>query len=240
MKENPFKDFIPGDNTEVNYSKIDLHRPFVDEIVLVSPSGKPMYREPDVIDVWFDSGSMPYAQLHYPFENQDNFKNNFPADFIAEGVDQTRGWFYTLHALATMLFNSVAFKNVIANGLVLDKNGSKMSKRLGNVVDPFEVINNYGADALRFYIITNSQPWDSLKFDIEGVSEVVRRFFGTLYNTYSFFALYANIDGFTYSEAEIPINDRLELDKWILSELNTLIKNVEDAYEDYEPTRLVD
>ncbi|HOB27532.1 MAG TPA: isoleucine--tRNA ligase [Bacteroidales bacterium] len=237
MKENPFKDFIPGDNTEVNYSKIDLHRPFVDEIVLVSPSGKPMYREPDVIDVWFDSGSMPYAQLHYPFENQDNFKNNFPADFIAEGVDQTRGWFYTLHALATMLFNSVAFKNVIANGLVLDKNGSKMSKRLGNVVDPFEVINNYGADALRFYIITNSQPWDSLKFDIEGVSEVVRRFFGTLYNTYSFFALYANIDGFTYSEAEIPINDRLELDKWILSELNTLIKNVEDAYEDYEPTK---
>ena len=237
MKENPFKDFIPGDNSEVNYSKIDLHRPFVDEIVLVSPSGKPMYREADVIDVWFDSGSMPYAQLHYPFENQDNFKNNFPADFIAEGVDQTRGWFYTLHALATMLFNSVAFKNVIANGLVLDKNGSKMSKRLGNVVDPFEVINNYGADALRFYIITNSQPWDSLKFDIEGVSEVVRRFFGTLYNTYSFFALYANIDGFTYSEAEIPINDRLELDKWILSELNTLIKNVEDAYEDYEPTK---
>lgn len=237
MKENPFKDFIPGDNSEVNYSKIDLHRPFVDEIVLVSPSGKPMYREADVIDVWFDSGSMPYAQLHYPFENQDNFKNNFPADFIAEGVDQTRGWFYTLHALATMLFDSVAFKNVIANGLVLDKNGSKMSKRLGNVVDPFEVINNYGADALRFYIITNSQPWDSLKFDIEGVSEVVRRFFGTLYNTYSFFALYANIDGFTYSEAEIPINDRLELDKWILSELNTLIKNVEDAYEDYEPTK---
>jgi isoleucyl-tRNA synthetase len=214
-----------------------LHRPYVDEIVLVSPSGKPMYREPDVIDVWFDSGSMPYAQLHYPFENKDNFKNNFPADFIAEGVDQTRGWFYTLHALATMLFDSVAYKNVIANGLVLDKNGSKMSKRLGNVVDPFEVINNYGADALRFYIITNSQPWDSLKFDIEGVNEVVRRFFGTLYNTYSFFALYANIDGFTYSEPEIPINDRLELDNWILSELNTLIKNVEDAYEDYEPTK---
>ena len=237
MKENPFKDFINGDSSEVNYSKIDLHRPYVDEIVLVSPSGKPMYREPDVIDVWFDSGSMPYAQLHYPFENKDNFKNNFPADFIAEGVDQTRGWFYTLHALATMLFDSVAYKNVIANGLVLDKNGSKMSKRLGNVVDPFEVINNYGADALRFYIITNSQPWDSLKFDIEGVNEVVRRFFGTLYNTYSFFALYANIDGFTYSEPEIPINDRLELDKWILSELNTLIKNVEDAYEDYEPTK---
>ena len=237
MKENPFKDFINGDSSEVNYSKIDLHRPYVDEIVLVSPSGKPMYREPDVIDVWFDSGSMPYAQLHYPFENKDNFKNNFPADFIAEGVDQTRGWFYTLHALATMLFDSVAYKNVIANGLVLDKNGSKMSKRLGNVVDPFEVINNYGADALRFYIITNSQPWDSLKFDIEGVNEVVRRFFGTLYNTYSFFALYANIDGFTYLEPEIPINDRLELDKWILSELNTLIKNVEDAYEDYEPTK---
>lgn len=237
MKENPFKDFINGDSSDVNYSKIDLHRPYVDEIVLVSPSGKPMYREPDVIDVWFDSGSMPYAQLHYPFENKDNFKNNFPADFIAEGVDQTRGWFYTLHALATMLFDSVAYKNVIANGLVLDKNGSKMSKRLGNVVDPFEVINNYGADALRFYIITNSQPWDSLKFDIEGVNEVVRRFFGTLYNTYSFFALYANIDGFTYSEPEIPINDRLELDKWILSELNTLIKNVEDAYEDYEPTK---
>ena len=193
MKENPFKDFINGDSSDVNYSKIDLHRPYVDEIVLVSPSGKPMYREPDVIDVWFDSGSMPYAQLHYPFENKDNFKNNFPADFIAEGVDQTRGWFYTLHALATMLFDSVAYKNVIANGLVLDKNGSKMSKRLGNVVDPFEVINNYGADALRFYIITNSQPWDSLKFDIEGVNEVVRRFFGTLYNTYSFFALYANI-----------------------------------------------
>jgi isoleucyl-tRNA synthetase len=237
MKENPFKNFKIGDSSDNNYNNIDLHRPYVDEIVLVSPSGKPMYREPDVVDVWFDSGSMPYAQLHYPFENKDNFKNNFPADFIAEGVDQTRGWFYTLHAIATLLFNSVAYKNVIANGLVLDKNGSKMSKRLGNVVDPFEVINNYGADALRFYIITNSQPWDSLKFDIEGVSEVVRRFFGTLYNTYSFFALYANIDGFTYSEPEIPINERLELDKWILSELNTLIKNVENAYEDYEPTK---
>lgn len=224
MKSNPFKDFVIGDDSEENYKKIDLHRPYVDDIILVSPSGKPMYREPDVIDVWFDSGAMPYAQLHFPFENIDVFEKNFPADFIAEGVDQTRGWFYTLHAIATMIFDSVAFKNVIANGLVLDKNGFKMSKRLGNVVDPFEIINHYSADALRFYIITNSQPWDSLRFDIECVKEVIRRFFGTLYNTYSFFALYANIDGFTYCEPEIPFEERLELDKWILSELNSLIK----------------
>jgi len=237
MKSNPFKDFVIGDDSEENYKKIDLHRPYVDDIILVSPSGKPMYREPDVIDVWFDSGAMPYAQLHFPFENIDVFEKNFPADFIAEGVDQTRGWFYTLHAIATMIFDSVAFKNVIANGLVLDKNGFKMSKRLGNVVDPFEIINHYSADALRFYIITNSQPWDSLRFDIECVKEVIRRFFGTLYNTYSFFALYANIDGFTYCEPEIPFEERLELDKWILSELNSLIKNVDEAYEDYEPTR---
>ena len=237
MKENPLKDFDENDKSKENYDKIDLHRPYVDKIVLVSPSGKPMYREPDLIDVWFDSGAMPYAQWHYPFENTEKFKKKFPADFIAEGVDQTRGWFFTLHAIATMLFDSVAFKNIISNGLVLDKNGNKMSKRLGNVVDPFELIGKYGADNVRWYMITNSQPWDNLKFDVSGVEEVKRKFFGTLYNTYSFFALYANIDGFTYSDEEVPVGERPELDRWIISLLNTLVKEVEEALEDYEPTK---
>ena len=221
----------------MNYSSFDLHRPFVDNIVLVSASGKKMVRELDLIDVWFDSGAMPYAQVHYPFEHKGDFSKVFPADFIAEGVDQTRGWFFTLHAISTMLFDSVSFKNIISNGLVLDKSGNKMSKRLGNAVDPFEVIEKYGSDPLRWYMITNSQPWDNLKFDIEGVDEVKRKFFGTLYNTYSFFALYANIDGFTFSEAEIPVNERPEIDRWIISLLNTLVKEVEDAYENYEPTK---
>jgi len=237
MSTNPYKDFIGGNFTKENYNTIDLHRPFVDEIVLVSPSGKKMFREPDLIDVWFDSGSMPYAQLHYPFENSDIFGVKFPADFIAEGVDQTRGWFFTLHAIATMLFDSVAFKNVVSNGLVLDKNGNKMSKRLGNGVDPFETISKYGPDATRWYMITNSQPWDNLKFDSEGIGEVQRKFFGTLYNTYAFFALYANIDGFSYREAEIPVGQRPEIDRWIISELNTLIMQVDECYADYEPTR---
>jgi isoleucyl-tRNA synthetase len=237
MKGNPLKDFDENDLSKENYNKIDLHRPYVDQIVLVSPSGKPMHREPDLIDVWFDSGAMPYAQWHYPFENTEKFKKKFPADFIAEGVDQTRGWFFTLHAIATMLFDSVAFKNIISNGLVLDKNGNKMSKRLGNVVDPFDLIGKYGADNVRWYMITNSQPWDNLKFDVAGVEEVKRKFFGTLYNTYSFFALYANIDGFTYNDEEVPINERPELDRWIISLLNTLIKEVEAALEDYEPTK---
>lgn len=214
----------------------DLHRPYIDEVILVSPDGQEMHRELDLIDVWFDSGSMPYAQLHYPFENQDKFKHNFPADFIAEGVDQTRGWFYTLHAIATMVFDSVAFKNVVSNGLVLDKNGVKMSKRLGNAIDPFEAIGEKGADAVRWYMISNAQPWDNLKFDLEGVDEVRRKFFGTLYNTYSFFALYANIDGFQYQEAEVPLAERPEIDRWILSALNSLIKGVEQDYADYEPT----
>ena len=217
MKENPMKDFVVGDMSDSNYEKFDMHKPSVDPIILVSDSGKPMKREPDLIDVWFDSGSMPYAQWHYPFENNDIFKNSFPADFIAEGVDQTRGWFFTLHAIATMAFDSVAYKTVVSNGLVLDKNGNKMSKRLGNAVDPFETINKYGPDATRWYMITNSQPWDNLKFDIEGVAEVQRKFFGTLYNTYSFFALYANIDKFDYSDDEIPVSERSELDRWILS-----------------------
>lgn len=215
----------------------DLHRPYVDDIILVSPTGKKMYREPDLIDVWFDSGAMPYAQWHYPFENEEVFKDSFPADFIAEGVDQTRGWFFTLHALATMLFDSVAFKNVVSNGLVLDSKGNKMSKRLGNAVDPFETIEKHGADATRWYMVANSQPWDNLKFDLKGVEEVKRKFFGTLYNTYSFFALYANIDGFVYAEKEVPVAERPEIDRWIISLLNTLVKEVESYYEDYEPTK---
>ncbi|MBP5418259.1 MAG: isoleucine--tRNA ligase [Bacteroidales bacterium] len=237
MKSNPYKDkgFTPGNMAKENYEKIDLHRPYVDDIILVSPSGKPMKRETDLIDVWFDSGAMPFAQYHYPFEHKDDLP--FPADFIAEGVDQTRGWFYTLHAIATMCFDSVAFKNVISNGLVLDKNGNKMSKRLGNAINPFEVMDKYGADAVRWYMITNSQPWDNLKFDVDGVDEVKRKFFGTLYNTYSFFALYANIDGFTGKEAQIELSKRPEIDRWIISLLNSLVAEVTDAFEAYEPTR---
>ena len=239
MTADPYKDFVVGDNSESNYDKVDLHKNIVDNIVLVSPSGKPMHRETDLIDVWFDSGSMPYAQWHYPFENKDYIEKHtaYPADFIAEGVDQTRGWFYTLHAIATSVFNSVAYKNVVSNGLVLDKNGQKMSKRLGNAVDPFTTIAEYGADATRWYMISNANPWDNLKFDLEGVAEVRRKFFGTLYNTYSFFALYANTDSFTYAEADIPLAERPEIDRWILSELNTLIKEVDALYADYEPTR---
>lgn len=235
MKKNPFEGFIPGDYSKENYEKIDLHRPYVDEIILVSDEGKAMYREPDLIDVWFDSGAMPYAQMHYPFESKDNLP--FPADFIAEGVDQTRGWFFTLHALATLLFDSVAFRNIISNGLVLDKNGNKMSKRLGNAVDPFAVIEQYGSDPLRWYMMTNSQPWDNLKFDISGVDEVKRKFFGTLYNTYSFFSLYANVDGFVPGAEEVPVAERPEIDRWIISVLNSLVKEVENAYSSYEPTR---
>ncbi len=237
MTKNPYVNFVEGDFTQDNYNTIDLHRPYVDEIFLVSASGKKMFREPDLIDVWFDSGAMPYAQCHYPFENTHFFKNNFPADFIAEGVDQTRGWFFTLHAIATMLFDSVAYKNVISNGLVLDKNGNKMSKRLGNGVDPFETLGKYGPDATRWYMITNSQPWDNLKFDLEGIDETRRKLFGTFYNTYAFFALYANIDGFKFHEAEIPLGKRPEIDRWIISELNTLIMQVDECYAYYEPTR---
>jgi len=237
MSKNPFEGFVVGDYSKANYDKIDLHRPYVDDIVLVAADGKPMYRELDLIDVWFDSGAMPYAQLHYPFENQDIFKKNYPADFIAEGVDQTRGWFFTLHALSTMLFDSVAFKNIVSNGLVLDKNGNKMSKRLGNAVDPFDVIDQQGSDPLRWYMITNAQPWDNLKFDLSGVEEVKRKFFGTLYNTYSFFALYANIDGFTGQEPEIDVAKRPEIDRWVISLLNSLIAEVKESYETYEPTR---
>ena len=238
MTDNPYKNFVVGDMSKENYStkNIDLHRPYVDNIVLVSSKGEPMRREPDLIDVWFDSGAMPYAQVHYPFEAKEGFDQIYPADFIAEGVDQTRGWFYTLHAIATMLFDSVAFKNIISNGLVLDKNGNKMSKRLGNAVDPFEVLKKYGADATRWYMISNSQPWDNLKFDVDGVDECRRKFFGTLYNTYSFFALYANIDGFTGQEAEVPVENRPEIDRWILSELNTLIRDVTKSLEEYDPT----
>ncbi len=238
MTENPFAKFRVGDMSEENYSTdvIDLHRPYVDNIVLVSSKGEPMRRESDLIDVWFDSGAMPYAQLHYPFENKENFSEVYPADFIAEGVDQTRGWFFTLHAIATMLFDSVAFKNIISNGLVLDKNGNKMSKRLGNAVDPFAVLDNYGADAARWYMISNSQPWDNLKFDEAGVDECRRKFFGTLYNTYSFFALYANVDGFTGREREIPVEERPEIDRWIISLLNTLVRDVTASLESYDPT----
>ena len=241
MTENPYKKlgFVPGTYTKENYEKIDLHRPYVDDIILVSASGKPMKRESDLIDVWFDSGAMPYAQLHYPFENKEIVDNRsyYPADFIAEGVDQTRGWFFTLHAIATMVFDSVAYKNVISNGLVLDKNGNKMSKRLGNAVDPFGTIEKFGSDPLRWYMITNSSPWDNLKFDVDGVDEVRRKFFGTLYNTYSFFALYANVDGFTYAEADVPMEERPEIDRWILSLLNSLIQEVDACYNDYEPTK---
>jgi isoleucyl-tRNA synthetase len=238
MNTNPLADFIVGDMSEENYTSFDLHRPYVDNIILISKDGKPMKRELDLIDVWFDSGSMPYAQLHYPFENKKIFEQNYPADFIAEGVDQTRGWFFTLHAISTMLFDSVAYKNVISNGLVLDKNGNKMSKRLGNATDPFKTIDKYGADATRWYMISNAQPWDNLKFDESGIQEVQRKFFGTLYNTYSFFSLYANIDGFNYTENEVAVENRSEIDRWILSELNTLIKQVEGNYEDYEPTKV--
>lgn len=241
MKNNPFKEkgFIVGDYTKENYEKIDLHRPYVDDILLISDNGKILTREKDLIDVWFDSGAMPYAQLHYPFENKEliDQKKFYPADFIAEGVDQTRGWFFTLHAISTMLFDSVAFKNIISNGLVLDKMGQKMSKRIGNTVEPFAAIDKFGSDPLRWYMTTNSQPWDNLKFDIEGVDEVKRKFFGTLYNTYSFFALYANVDKFNFSEKEIPVSKRQEIDKWIISLLNTLVKNVKEHFENYEPTK---
>ena len=241
MESNPYKakGFQPGDYTKANYDKIDLHRPYVDEVILVSDSGKPMKRETDLIDVWFDSGSMPYAQIHYPFEHKEAFdaRSIYPADFIAEGVDQTRGWFFTLHAIATMIFDSVAYKAVVSNGLVLDKNGNKMSKRLGNAVDPFSTIEKYGSDPLRWYMITNASPWDNIKFDVDGIEEVRRKFFGTLYNTYSFFALYANVDGFDYSEPEVEWSKRPEIDRWILSLLNSLIKDVDSYLENYEPTR---
>ncbi|HKX86739.1 MAG TPA: DUF5915 domain-containing protein, partial [Flavobacterium sp.] len=239
MTENPYKGFVIGNMEETNYDLVDLHKNIVDNIVLVSPSGKPMKRETDLIDVWFDSGAMPYAQWHYPFENKELIDGNqsFPADFIAEGVDQTRGWFYTLHAIGTLVFDKVAYKNVVSNGLVLDKDGQKMSKRLGNAVDPFDTLEKYGPDATRWYMIANANPWDNLKFDIEGVAEVRRKFFGTLYNTYSFFALYANIDGFKYNEAEVPLTERPEIDRWILSELHTLIQLVDEAYAEYEPTK---
>jgi isoleucyl-tRNA synthetase len=237
MDKNPYAGFTPGNYTRENYALLDLHKPYIDSVVLVSPSGEKMFREPDLIDVWFDSGSMPYAQYHYPFESRDLFNQVFPADFIAEGVDQTRGWFFTLHAIATMVDGSVSFRNIIANGLILDKKGNKMSKRLGNAIDPFDTIEKYGSDPLRWYLITNAQPWDNLKFDIDGVEEVKRKFFGTLYNTYNFFALYANIDQFTYEEAEIPVSERPELDRWIISLLHTLINEVHLSYENYEPTR---
>ncbi|WP_075966519.1 isoleucine--tRNA ligase [Parabacteroides massiliensis] len=241
MESNPYKDlnFQPGEYTKENYEKIDLHRPYVDDVILVSESGKPMKREADLIDVWFDSGAMPYAQIHYPFENKEIFDERkvYPADFIAEGVDQTRGWFFTLHAIATMIFDSVAYKAVVSNGLVLDKNGNKMSKRLGNAVDPFATIEQYGSDPLRWYMITNASPWDNIKFDIDGIEEVRRKFFGTLYNTYSFFALYANVDGFDYSEPDVDWKERPEIDRWILSLLNSLVKDVDGFLDTYEPTR---
>lgn len=241
MTTNPFKKkgFVPGDYSDENYHKIDLHRPYVDNIILTSPSGKPMKRETDLIDVWFDSGSMPFAQLHYPFENREQIEKNlsYPADFIAEGVDQTRGWFFTLHAISTMIRDSLAFKAVISNGLVLDKNGNKMSKHLGNAIDPFKIIEKYGVDPVRWYMMTNSSPWENLKFDEAGVAETSRTFFGKLHQTYSFFAMYANVDNFNYSETDVPSNERPELDRWILSELNSLVKKVDEAYNDYEPTR---
>ena len=239
MDKNPLADFEASNMSEENYETFDFHRPFVDDIVLVSPSGKAMHREMDLIDVWFDSGSMPYAQWHYPFENKELIEENgfYPADFIAEGVDQTRGWFFTLHAIATMCFDSVAYKNVVSNGLVLDKNGQKMSKRLGNAVDPFETLKKYSPDATRWYMVTNAQPWDNLKFDLEGIVEVQRKFFGTLYNIYNFFALYANIDGFKYQEADVDLEKRPEIDRWILSKLNSLIKTVDQSFADFEPTK---
>jgi isoleucyl-tRNA synthetase len=239
MESNPFADFDPNNFSAENYDLIDLHKHKVDPIILVSPSGKPMKREADLIDVWFDSGAMPYAQLHYPFENKALIDENlaFPADFIAEGVDQTRGWFYTLHAISTMVFGEKAYKNVVSNGLVLDKNGLKMSKRLGNAIDPFTTLDKYGPDATRWYMITNAQPWDNLKFDLEGIAEVQRKFFGTLYNTYSFFALYANIDGFDFSAAPIALHDRPEIDQWVISKLNSLIAEVDAAFAAYEPTK---
>ena len=241
MSSNPLKDqgFVPGDYAQANYDRIDLHRPYVDDIVLVSEAGKPMKREIDLIDVWFDSGAMPYAQVHYPFENAELIDKRiaFPADFINEGVDQTRGWFFTLHAIATMVFDSVAFKNVISTGLVLDAKGNKMSKHVGNVVNPFEMMEKYGADPVRMYMLTNSEPWDNLKFDAESVDEIRRKLFGTLYNTYSFFALYANVDGFDYSQADVPLNERPEIDRWILSELHSLVEGVEREMDDYDPTR---
>ena len=241
MESNPYKElkFQPGEYTKENYEKIDLHRPYVDDVILVSESGKPMKRETDLIDVWFDSGAMPYAQIHYPFENKELFDDRkvYPADFIAEGVDQTRGWFFTLHAIATMVFDSVSYKAVVSNGLVLDKNGNKMSKRLGNAVDPFATIEQYGSDPLRWYMITNASPWDNIKFDIDGIEEVRRKFFGTLYNTYSFFALYANVDGFDYSEPDVDWKERPEIDRWILSLLNSLVKDVDGFLDTYEPTR---
>ena len=239
MKSNPLGDFDPGNMSKENYDTFDFHRPFVDDIILVSDSGKPMKREADLIDVWFDSGSMPYAQWHYPFENKELIEENqfYPADFIAEGVDQTRGWFFTLHAIATLCFDTIAYKNVVSNGLVLDKNGQKMSKRLGNAADPFETLKKYGPDATRWYMITNAQPWDNLKFDLDGITEVQRKFFGTLYNTYNFFALYANIDGFNFSEEEIELSQRPEIDRWILSKLNSLIKEVDESFDSFEPTK---
>ncbi len=236
MTHNPLENFTEGDNSSENYSLLDLHRPYVDDIILVSRSGRPMKRETDLIDVWFDSGSMPYAQAHYPFENKDKFSEMFPADFIAEGVDQTRGWFFTLHAIATMVSDSVSYRNIISNGLVLDKNGNKMSKRLGNAVDPFKAIDQHGSDPLRWYMLTNAQPWDNLRFDMSGVEEVKRKFFGTLFNTYSFFALYANVDGFTGSEPQVPVERRPEIDRWIISLLNSLIKEVTEKYDDYDIT----
>jgi len=237
MESNPLDHLVPGDVTGESYNTFDLHRPFVDDIVLVSNDGSKMFREPDLIDVWFDSGAMPFAQYHYPFDKSQKLEDYFPADFIAEGVDQTRGWFYTLHAISVMLFESVSFKTCVSNGLVLDREGNKMSKRLGNAVDPFETITKYGPDATRWYMLTNSQPWDNLKFDTDGIMEVQRKFFGTLYNTYAFFSLYANIDGFDYSEPEVEHDQRPELDRWILSELNTLIGAVDGFYDDYEPTK---
>ena len=241
MAYNPLKDkgFVVGDMSQENYDRIDLHRPYVDDIILVGESGQPLKRELDLIDVWFDSGAMPYAQIHYPFENKEALDKRivYPADFIAEGVDQTRGWFFTLHAIATMVFDSVSYKAVISNGLVLDKNGLKMSKRLGNAINPFDNIEKYGADAVRWYMLTNSQPWDNLKYDEAGVQEVQRSFFGKLYQTYSFLAMYANVDGWHFEESEIPMSQRSEMDRWILSSLNSLIRDVELSYENYEPTR---
>ena len=239
MKENPLKAFKVGDMSKDNYDLIDLHKNYVDEIILVSSTGEPMKREADLIDVWFDSGSMPYAQWHYPFENKELVDDNvaYPADFIAEGVDQTRGWFFTLHAISTMVFDRVAYKSVVSNGLVLDKKGLKMSKRLGNGVDPFEILPKYDSDATRWYMITNAQPWDNLKFDEDGITEVQRKFFGTLHNTYSFFALYANLDGFDPTSARMNYADRPEIDRWVLSKLNSLTQEVESAFDAFEPTR---